>query len=112
MPARKTLIGTAMAALATLASLAGCATGHDGPPSDHFDGRVFRNGDPPPPGAFWKFLRWQLFEPGIAWPAHVPIERDLPPARVHGSGPRVSYVGHATVLVQVAGNCGTRAKDV
>lgn len=103
MPARKTLIGATMAALATLVSLAGCASRHDGPPSDHFDGRVFRNDAPPPPGAFWKFLRWQLFEPGVSWPAHLPIERDRPPSRVHGDGIRVSYVGHASVLVQVAG---------
>lgn len=103
MPARKTLVGTAMAALATLVSLTGCATRHDGPPSDHFDGRVFRNDEPAPPGALWKFLRWQIFEPGVSWPDHLPIERDRPPPRVHGDDIRVSYVGHATVLVQVAG---------
>ena len=103
MPGRFPLMGPVMATLVTLVSLAGCATRHDGPLSDHFDGRVFRNEEPPPPGAFWKFLRWQLLEPGIAWPDHLPVEQDLPPPHVHGDSIRVSYVGHATVLVQVAG---------
>lgn len=39
----------------------------------------------------------------MPWPEKVPTESDRPPERVHGDALRVSYVGHATVLVQVAG---------
>lgn len=103
MAARARLIGAAAAGLATLAGLMGCATRHVGPASDHFDGRVFRNAEPPPAGAFWKFLRWQLFDAGTPWPVTVDSAFDRPPERVQGGELRVSYVGHATVLVQVAG---------
>jgi len=103
MTTRPVFIGAALVAAAALAGLAGCATRHVGPPNEHFDGRKFRNAEPPPDGTFWDFLRWQLFEPGIAWPDQVSSERDSPPQRVEGDALRVSYVGHATVLVQVAG---------
>lgn len=93
----------ALAGLATLAGLMGCATRHIGPASDHFDGRVFRNAESPPAGAFWSFLRWQLFNPGAPWPETVDSAFDRPPGRVHGDELRVSYVGHATVLLQVGG---------
>jgi L-ascorbate metabolism protein UlaG (beta-lactamase superfamily) len=78
---------------------------YDGPPSDHFDGSVFFN-----PGRRWKkspldVLRWQLLGKGNEpWPASAPSPfRDVPPARVEGSELRVSFVGHASVLIQTAG---------
>lgn len=103
MPSRSNLVGAVLASVATMAGLTGCATRHLGPPSDHFDGRKFHNAETPPPGAFWDFLRWQLFEPGEPWTDKLPIAYDVPPQRVHGNELRVSYVGHATVLLQVAG---------
>lgn len=103
MAARTRLIGAALVGVTTLTGLLGCATRHVGPLTEHFDGRKFRNAEPPPAGAFWAFMRWQLFEPGVPWPEKVLSEHDRPPQRVHGNALRVSYVGHATVLLQVAG---------
>ena len=78
---------------------------YDGPPSDHFDGTVFFN-----PGRRWKkspldLLRWQLFGTGKeSWPESAPSPfQDKPPARVEGPDLRVSFVGHASVLIQTAG---------
>ena len=103
MAARAGLIGTALAGVAALFGMLGCATRHNGPTTDHFDGREFRNAVPPPAGAFWGVLRWQLFERAVPWPDSVPRRRDVPAQRVNGDDLRVSYVGHATVLIQVAG---------
>jgi L-ascorbate metabolism protein UlaG (beta-lactamase superfamily) len=103
MALRAGLVGAVLAGSAVVAGLMGCTTRHRGPPNDHFDGREFRNAELPPAGAFWKFVRWQLFEPGISWPEKVTSEHDRPPQRVYGDDLRVSYVGHATVLLQVAG---------
>ncbi|MDN2565685.1 MBL fold metallo-hydrolase [Aquibium sp. A9E412] len=78
---------------------------YDGPPSDHFDGRVFFNPDGTPPRHFADLLRWQLGGGKAAWPAAWPSPH--PPARpvprVDGTGLRVTMVGHATLLVQTAG---------
>jgi len=38
-----------------------------------------------------------------AWPDHVAVTPDRPPARVAGEAMRVTWVGHATVLVQTQG---------
>lgn len=103
MASRFNLVAAILACMATVAGLTGCATRYLGPPTDHFDGREFRNAEPPPAGAFWDFLRWQLFEPGVPWPDKLVSEHDNPPQRVYGNDLRVSYVGHATVLLQVAG---------
>lgn len=97
------LIKAVCTAAVALGGLVGCAVRHEGPVTDHFDGREFRNAEPPPPNSFWKFLRWQLFEPGVPWPDKVESQQDVPPADVTGNALRATYVGHATVLLQVAG---------
>src|SRR5437660_463282 len=98
------LAGIAAAAGGTLSMARGNAY-YDGPPSDHFDGRVFFN-----PGRRWRkspldILRWQLFGKGNEpWPSSWPSpHRDVPPRRVEGEALRVSFVGHATLLLQTAG---------
>jgi L-ascorbate metabolism protein UlaG (beta-lactamase superfamily) len=75
---------------------------YDGPPSDHFDGvRFFSPGQPEDKG-LGELLRWQLGGGREAWPEAFPSPfRDRPPARVDGL--RIALVGHATLLVQVAG---------
>jgi L-ascorbate metabolism protein UlaG (beta-lactamase superfamily) len=77
----------------------------DGPESEHFDGRVFFNPDGRPPGRFIDLLRWQFGGGRAKWPARwpSPFPQAEPPSRVSGPALRVTMVGHATLLVQIAG---------
>ena len=102
---------SAIAAVPALGAITGCNGARDGgqprvmPVSDHFDGRRFFNpGGERPPG-FADFLRWQLGGEREPWPDTVPSSHaaDLPPSRVEGANVRVSFVGHATFLVQTGG---------
>ena len=76
---------------------------YDGPPSDHYDGlRFFIPGitrDKPTTD----MLKWQLAGGKQKWPQIAPGVRDKPPVRVEGGGLRVSYVGHASILIQTHG---------
>src|ERR1700743_2298627 len=77
-----------------------------GPPSDHFDGTHFFDPDGAPPRSLGEVLRWQ-FGSGRqrqAWPEWMPSPyADRPPARVDGDKARLSFVGHASWLIQTAG---------
>ena len=75
---------------------------YQGPVSDHFDGvRFFSPGQPQDKGLA-ELLRWQLGGGRADWPDRFPSPfRDRPPARVEGL--RVALVGHASLLIQVAG---------
>ena len=79
--------------------------GYDGPISDHFDGERFFDRDGMPPKSLAEVLRWQLGERQRAvWPEWVVNEHaDRPPPRVEGNRARLSYVGHASWLIQTAG---------
>jgi L-ascorbate metabolism protein UlaG (beta-lactamase superfamily) len=75
-----------------------------GPVSDHFDGTEFFYPGAPKPKALGDLLRWQMLDPKAAWPVAVDVPRtDVPPRRMDGGGMRLSYVGHATFLLQTAG---------
>ncbi|WP_445191929.1 MBL fold metallo-hydrolase [Sphingomonas sp. Tas61C01] len=76
---------------------------YQGPPSDHFDGtRFFNPGQQPVDRGLGDMLRWKLGGAAAArWPASVPVVQARPDARVDGL--RVTMVGHATLLIQVAG---------
>lgn len=84
---------------------------HEGPPSDHFDGQRFFNpdgGDLPLSGPNRYFtprriIRFVLNDGRPLWPDDVPITPSKPPARVEGTGMRVTWIGHATALVQTQG---------
>jgi L-ascorbate metabolism protein UlaG (beta-lactamase superfamily) len=80
-------------------------TNYTGPVSDHFDGKTFFDPDGVPPKTLGEVLRWQ-FGGGRnrhAWPDWVENEHaDTPPPHVD-SGVRLSYVGHASWLIQTAG---------
>src|SRR5215217_5127058 len=75
---------------------------YEGPVSDHFDGvRFFSPGQPQDKGAV-ELLRWQLGGGRKRWPESFPSPfRDDPPSSF--AGLRVAMVGHATILIQVAG---------
>jgi L-ascorbate metabolism protein UlaG (beta-lactamase superfamily) len=77
---------------------------HQGPASDHFDGtRFFAPGRAElPDKSRSELLKWQLSGGKAEWPATLPSPfRDIPPARHDGL--RVTLVGHASVLIQIAG---------
>jgi L-ascorbate metabolism protein UlaG (beta-lactamase superfamily) len=79
---------------------------YSGPPSDHFDGTHFFDPDGAPPKPLADMLRWQ-FGSGrqrADWPERAPSPyADTPPARVEGDKVRLSFVGHASWLIQTAG---------
>lgn len=78
---------------------------YSGPTSDHFDGRIFFNPDGTPPGRFRDLLKWRFNGDRTKWPSEwpSPFPQAVPESRIEGSGLRVTMVGHATLLVQVAG---------
>jgi L-ascorbate metabolism protein UlaG (beta-lactamase superfamily) len=85
--------------------LSACGSTYQGPVSDHFDGKVFftpgTTKSSSPAGYLWR----RLTSPPPDWPdavASAPPSASLP-RRVDGAEARVTYIGHATLLIQVAG---------
>lgn len=78
---------------------------YSGPVSDHFDGTLFFNPDGTGPKGLSQLLRWQFLESRAKWPDEFPspFPHDKPPPRAARDTVRVSYVGHASFLVQAAG---------
>jgi L-ascorbate metabolism protein UlaG (beta-lactamase superfamily) len=79
---------------------------YEGPPSDHFDGeRFFNPGSSPPPSRNPQrfFSRWASATDRAEWPERVAVRATVPPRRVEGEEMRVTWIGHATVLVQTRG---------
>jgi L-ascorbate metabolism protein UlaG (beta-lactamase superfamily) len=78
---------------------------YQGPVSDHFDGTAFFNPGGVEPRGFLDLLRWQFSGGRSTWPASYPSP--FPPANpephIAGTDIRVTMVGHATMLIQVAG---------
>ncbi|WP_230534421.1 MBL fold metallo-hydrolase [Microvirga roseola] len=78
---------------------------YKGPLSDHFDGQRFFNPGGERSRSFVDFLHWQLSKRAVAWPEAYPSPfQDTPPARVGKRDLRISLVGHATFLIQIAGH--------
>jgi L-ascorbate metabolism protein UlaG (beta-lactamase superfamily) len=77
---------------------------YSGPPSDPFDGqRSFNPGEDDSRG-FADFLRWQFTKREVPWPETYPSPfQDKPPPHVGSKDLRISLVGHATFLIQMAG---------
>jgi L-ascorbate metabolism protein UlaG (beta-lactamase superfamily) len=79
---------------------------YHGPISDHFDGERFFDPDGVPPRSRLDLLGWQLRRRATRakWQAWAPSPfADHPPTRVEGAAWRISYVGHASFLLQTAG---------
>lgn len=93
-------LGTASQARATQGSFY-----YNGPSSDHFDGQRFFNPGGDRSRSFVEFLHWQLTKHAVPWPAVYPSPyQDTPPPKVGRRDLRVSFVGHATFLIQIAGH--------
>jgi len=99
--------------IATVAAVTALGTGgtvaraklqryYDGPVSDHFDGERFIDLDGVQPKRLSDTLRWWTAKRN-RWPDWVPSPyTDRPPSRVE-EGLRVSFIGHASLLIQTAG---------
>ncbi len=79
-----------------------------GAETGHFDGERFANpdgGTAPAPALAFVFLAHRISSAGRQppWPTHVPVIPSRPPARVAGQAMRVTWIGHATVLIQTQG---------
>ncbi len=78
---------------------------YSGPVSDHFDGLRFFDPHGAKPKSLIEVLRWQTDRNRLraVWPEFVDYPyRDTPPKRVE-QGARLSYVGHASWLIQTGG---------
>ncbi|MFL6844203.1 MAG: MBL fold metallo-hydrolase [Allosphingosinicella sp.] len=79
---------------------------YEGPKSGHFDGKRFFNPDPGPAtalhgGPMRYFNRWLGGSDDRArWPERVTVTPTVPPREVEGEDMVVTWIGHATVLVQ------------
>jgi len=75
---------------------------YSGPPSDHFDGKRFHLVDRTATDRSFRDLwRWQREGTRTSWPKTVPVTQAIPPTR--SITPRLTMIGHATILIQVAG---------
>ena len=97
------LAGTAVAIGVPSAWMSRMKT-YAGPVSDHFNGTHFFDPDGAPPKPLWQVLRWQATKQAAKWPEWAPSPyADNPPPRVTGAAARLSFVGHASWLIQTAG---------
>ena len=84
--------------------LEGCgAPLYKGPTSDHFDGRRFYNAEPDD-HTFGAMVKWMLGMKTVAWPEWInDPPQPKPVASVNTGDLRVTYINHATVLIQMDG---------
>lgn len=78
---------------------------YSGPISDHFDGKLFFDPEGVSPKPISDVLRWQFGRDRqrAVWPDWVPSPyADRPPAQVGDDKIRLSFVGHASWLIQTA----------
>ncbi|MBX9759806.1 MAG: MBL fold metallo-hydrolase [Beijerinckiaceae bacterium] len=98
------LVGLPVAALGAVGLRSQRNPYYEGPENGHFDGLRFHLGPDTRDTSRLDLLRWQFAGGKAEWPQSVPsAHRDAPPARVEGAALRISYVGHASVLIQTHG---------
>lgn len=101
---RTLIIALAACGIAACAALDYNHAYYAGEASDHFDGKRFFNPAGPIGKGLFDVLSWAARRKPASWPESVPLDApDKPPQRVPGNELRVSFVGHATVLIQTAG---------
>jgi L-ascorbate metabolism protein UlaG (beta-lactamase superfamily) len=93
--------------LAALVFILGCSLSgprYQGPPSDHFDGARFFNQQFVAHRSFSEFLRWMWIREPAEWEDRTNLPPGPPPPPRVGDGRlRVTFVNHATVLLQMDG---------
>jgi L-ascorbate metabolism protein UlaG (beta-lactamase superfamily) len=87
---------------------AGCCAysvrGYQGPVSDHFDGKRFHTQQEHQEVTLGRLLRWMASRDQGPWSQHPDaIPGPPPPWRVPDGQLRVTFIGHATMLVQLDG---------
>lgn len=97
-----------IAPVALALALAACATslpvpGWRGPRTGHFDGERFHNLQPFPEQPIADVIRWQVSRDRGEWRDAANPPAAPPPARVTGQQVRITFVNHATVLIQLDG---------
>ncbi len=103
---RLAAIGTlALAGGGLFASRSNAGAYYSGPASDHFDGVRFFNPGGAPPGGFLDLMKWRFNGQKSTWPEDYPSPFPLakPSERVVGKDLRITFVGHASFLIQTAG---------
>jgi L-ascorbate metabolism protein UlaG (beta-lactamase superfamily) len=109
MPASRRRIVAALGAASAAGLLAvtgrnAMARYYDGPVSDHFDGTRFFDPKGAQPRSTLDLIRWRLSGTRASWPERSPSPyTDRPPAEVNDTSWRISFVGHASLLLQTAG---------
>jgi len=97
------ITGLVTLSAAGLAGRAATTRYYDGPVSDHFDGTFFHDPHGSDPKSVFQLMRWRLAGNRAPWPDWAPSPfSDHPPAQVTGGALRISYVGHASFLLQTA----------
>ena len=87
-----------------LADRALSAPRYRGSPTDHFDGRRFHNLELPRRKGVLGFWRWQLTRQLGYWNKWTDSQPgNPPPSRVDGPDLRITFINHATALIQMEG---------
>lgn len=85
----------------TVFSVLGCSN-YNGPVSDHFDGSHFFNKEPD--NTFFDHIKWMWEMETVEWPEWIDDPIQPPPIENVKEGElRITYVNHATVLIQMDG---------
>lgn len=86
--------------------LVGCvaAPGYEGARMENFDGSVFRNNQPMQKNLTDMLkLSWEFITKSATWPDEIEIAQQLVPQERVTNGISVTFINHATVLIQVDG---------
>ncbi|HEY7773960.1 MAG TPA: MBL fold metallo-hydrolase [Marinagarivorans sp.] len=72
--------------------------------SDNFQAGKFQNLEPIEAKSLWGFIKARMTTDWAKWPKDVIINEGAPPpTSLNGSNARITFINHATVLIQVAG---------
>ena len=81
-------------------AIEGCSASYKGPPSEHFDGSRFFNKEPD--HTFSDMIKWAWEMETVDWPEWIEDSKQPPPVKkVTTEELRVTFINHATVLIQV-----------